>query len=278
MAEYVFTTRTDVLSVLDSPDFEPPPPGPGVIGELAELRGQMARFSSDRDHPTRRAAIDDAIAALEGVAIAADAERRTTDALTGAGIDALAELGFVVPTHTLANALGCDDDELESVRRDVHAVTEVIGRQQPTTTTARQAVDRLRQRFGSHPIGALPAISLLYQNHDATAALLAASISADHDDGQRRCALARTVRTATRPTRVNQTAVPAGATVAVDLEASGLEFGAGPHQCPGRLIAEQIVRGITAGLAAHDYRLDVSEVGWKADGRPMYLPMKPGIR
>jgi cytochrome P450 len=63
--------------------------------------------------------------------------------------------------------------------------------------------------------------------------------------------------------------------VLLDLETSGLEFGAGPHRCLGREIAEAIVQGTIDALSRHRYRV-LADLVVLEDGRPVALPMEPG--
>ncbi len=280
MSAVTFSSRTDVEHVLSSSDFEPPP-GRSTDGSVAGLRAAMARFSGEADHTHRRAAVELAVRLISDFPFALDAERRTLDVLaSGERVETMADLAFVVPTATLANALLAsskhqDPLTLGSIRRDVLAVVEVVGRQLGSNDAADDAADRLRDRFHDHPAGPVAPISLLYQNHDATAALLGATIIANHRGWPRRCSLARTVRVAIRPTTVGGTAIAEGDAVLLDLESTELEFGAGPHQCPGQRVAEQIVLGVTTALERSQYGVVRSLVEFHDDGRPSRLPMEP---
>lgn len=280
MSDITFTAKAAVQSVLDSADFVPPPAPPTTTGAVADLRAAMARFSAADEHGSRRAALESCLDAVSGFAFEESAKQRALTVLNGRSVDAIADLGFVVPTEVLASALLApgelvDDHDLDSLRRDVLAVAKVIGRQQPATPDANDAVARLRHRFKGYPSGPVAPISLLYQNHDATAALLAANVLADHGGGPRRSSLARTVRVAVRPAVVDGTEVAPGTTVALDLESTNLEFGAGPHQCPGQRVAEQIVAGISAAIRAAGYTLAVDRVEFDPEGRPTSLPIEP---
>ena len=72
-----------------------------------ELRNSMARFSSGRQHTSRRADVEAAIAAVN-----LDLLKERTFAITNEHLamredcDLIADIGFVVPTEALAMALG----------------------------------------------------------------------------------------------------------------------------------------------------------------------------
>lgn len=270
-----FQRRSAIESVLGSDNFAPPPAPPSLTpGPTADLRAEMARFSAAVHHPPRRAAVESAIAGLDGFSFENEARRRTTNRLSGPDLDAIADLGFVVPTEALGAALGVTDDALADVLADVRSVVTVIGRQQTDIAAADTAVGRLLTRFGDHPAGPVVAISLLYQNHDATAALLAATMVARHQDARRRSAIARTSRIALAATTVEGTDVSAGEVVTLDLESAELEFGAGPHACPGRAIAERIVAGIAAAIESSGYTLIGDQIDFHPDGRAASLPLR----
>jgi hypothetical protein len=72
---------------------------------------------------------------------------------------------------------------------------------------------------------------------------------------------------------VGTTPIEAGQIVNLDLESSGLELGAGQHECPGYELAVAIVDGIVQSLHDSDYQLVVPEIAWGPDRRPRTLPM-----
>jgi cytochrome P450 len=110
----------------------------------------------------------------------------------------------------------------------------VIGRGEPATTATDASTDRLLDRCGQLPAGGVPTVSLLYQNFDATAALIATTLMAVATHRPAVAAVPRTRRTATRDVVVAGSVLPVGSDVVVEIGAAGLPFGAGPHQCPGR--------------------------------------------
>ena len=275
-----FAERAEVEAALDDPGLVPPAP-PASIGEgaTARLRAAMARFGSGPDHAERRGAVVAALGKLVPADLRAAAARLTASRLTGGRIDAIADLGLCVPIRVLAAALdpsvaAGDVDDVDRLADDVRRVVEVIGHGEPADALTDAAADRLLRRFANHPAGAVPVVSILYQAHDATSALLATTIVARHTAAARRSAVSRTLRTAVADTVVAGTPVAIGTRVVLDLDATALELGAGPHRCPGFDIAGALVDGIVDTLDARRYELLADEVPL-ADQPPTLLPIAP---
>jgi cytochrome P450 len=87
-------------------------------------------------------------------------------------------------------------------------------------------------------------LSLLYQNFDATAAAVRAATTARRRGTPAEPAVARTRRTVLESTVVDGLEVEPEIDVVLEIGAAGLPYGAGPHECPGRVLAERIVAGI----------------------------------
>ncbi len=239
-------------------------------GSTAALRDAMARFRDGDAHASPRAGVEQAISRISPDVLNATATDRTREHLTEA-FD-VRHLAFIVPTETLALGLGLAEADLGSTVDDVGLVVRSIGRGEPATPETDAATDRLTSRLADHPDGAVAAISLLYQVFDSTAALLSVSLIAERTAQPRRNALAKTVRHAFADTTIGEHHIPAGRTVVVSLEAEDVEFGAGPHRCPGEALARAIVDGMLHGLA--DAELLIDDVQLSADGRPATLPMR----
>ncbi len=63
--------------------------------------------------------------------------------------------------------------------------------------------------------------------------------------------------------------------VVLDLAATALEFGAGPHECPGRLVAEAILDGIILAIDGAGFVVrDVSSIV-DDNGRPTSIMIGP---
>jgi hypothetical protein len=126
------------------------------------------------------------------------------------------------PATVLLQALGLPAD----CRADVALVATAYQPHAPQTAAADAAADRLVERCGGRTEAAAARVCVLVQAHAAMAALLA---------GGEGPPVPRTRRVA-----------PDGSTVEVDL--TGAPFGAGPHACPGRPIAEALAGARVAGV------------------------------
>ncbi len=203
------SSRGDVELALNTETLVPPPkPETLRPGPTADLRDAMARFSSGESHDRRRAEVVAAVAQLETDELELSAFRRTLALAAGDRIDAIADIAYSVPTETLAEALGAGVEA--ELLTDTKLMVEVIGRGVPSNAACDRAVSRLFDRFRLHPAGPLAVLSLLYQNHDATAALAAATILAHKDRTPRRSAIERTVRLASVDTPMGGRTIVAG--------------------------------------------------------------------
>jgi cytochrome P450 len=265
--------RSGVVQALTSPLLVPPPaPGSLQPGPTATLRQAMARFSHGRRHAGRRRAVLAALGRLDLGELQTIAHRRTAARLVTDRVDAI-DLAFTVPTESMALALGVAESDLNEVLTATRAMVMVIGRGEPSSASTDEAVERLLGILAKHPSGPVAAASLLYQNHDATAALTSATIVADHRQRPRRPAVSRTVRIATGAEVIGSSTVEAGQTVVLDLATSGLERGAGDHECPGFDAAVAIVAGIAGSLHDAGYRLVIPDAVQAGDTCPESLPM-----
>jgi cytochrome P450 len=242
-------------------------------GSTAQLRKAMARFSSGSHHTSCRADVEAAIAAVDLAALNERTLAVTSEHLAmREDCDVIADIGFVVPTEALAITLGVPSADLAEIRRDVRSIVNCIGRGGPSSKVSDNASTRLLARFESHPGGAVATVSMLYQNHDATASLFAATLLADARNEPRRNALARTVRIATTDVHIGEVGVAAGETVEVSLEGKGHEFGAGLHSCPGAEMAGTIVGAMMSTLQNFAWQVDLVEATFAPDGRASSLP------
>jgi hypothetical protein len=210
------------VHVLDDPAYTvPPPPPAGPVGTLSWLRATASRFAAGPDHARRRAMIVARLATLDPAALRERA-RETGDA-----------------TLTLAETLGSSDP-----RAAADAVAEIAPHYNPPPTAgaaergdspggeagarADAAVARLLALLPqADPESAAQDIAILVQSHAATAALIAAGGRLDPP-----------------PVPVTRRIAPGGELVEVDL--SGMPFGAGPRACPGAEHALALARGVLA--------------------------------
>jgi cytochrome P450 len=255
------STPNAVCAALHDACLEPPPPRPSLgHGATASLRAAMARFSSGGCHAPRRAEVEIVLGVLDPAAVRSTAFEIATRhvELRGAvdGFDAVADLAFRVPTETMLTVLGVEGDRSVLVN-DVRSVVEVVGRGLAATESSDAATERLLDACARSGRNAVAVVSVLYQTYDATAALLTETILARHRHANRAPAVTQTRRAVVTETVIDGVRLSPGSMVVLDLGAVGLEFGAGPHQCPGRTVAEAIVEGIiaaidSAGLVVHD--------------------------
>jgi hypothetical protein len=259
--EVVVDAPVDVAAVLADPRLVPHRSADPSSGATIRLRAAMARFSEPSAHPPRRAAVVDVVAGLDLVELRTVAAQLTAASLRGDEVDVLRDVAGVVPTAALWRALRLPEPVAIA---DVEAVVRVIGRGQPATPAADAATERLLEVAG----GDVAVVSALYQNFDATAALIASTLGTGDPPAP---AVPRTRRVAVGDVVVAGRSVPTGTTLVVEIGAAGLPFGAGPHECPGRLAAEAIVGGVVDAVATSGFHVDPADTVLDADGRPTRL-------
>lgn len=235
-----------IEGALRSSDLVPPASTDSSAGATITLRNAMARFSGPDRHPERRAHIDALIGRLDVTAAERLAGSVARDLLAaGASEHTVVR---VAPTRALLALLG-PGPSTDSVVDDVEAVVRVIGRGEPAEAAADAATERLLAAVpaGDDPVAV---VSLLYQNFDATTALLRNTLAARATGTAPEPAVRATRRVAVVPTEVDGTVLAAGDEIVLEIGRAGLPFGAGPHECPGRALAEAFVRGVVSALDA----------------------------
>jgi cytochrome P450 len=272
----LFTDRDEVRQVLTSNAFDPLPKSVDLKpGPTAQLQNSMARFSSSEQHSARRTAVLNEVANLDPAAAHLIARQCTGALLVGKPIEVVSQLALRIPTEVLCSMMNLQHGGLSNFVADLHAVVQVIGHGQRLTNECESAVERLLTICGSTGRVPVPVLSLLYQNYDATASLVINTLTANYQNTPRLAAVRQTLRFARREALIGGIRIKPGEVVALDLESSGLEFGEGPHQCPGRSIAESICDGISDAVAASHYELDFSGADFDATGRPTRLLLRP---
>lgn len=263
------------VAALESDRLVPAPRAASFVdGPTAELRDAMARFSSDDEHRHRRAAVEAAIAGLDADLLVREVTERTqTVAAASGSIDAVADIGLVVPTLALLATLGVGDVDLAERADDVRIVVATIGRGALVSANTEAATRRLTTTFADHPHEAVAAISMLYQNHDATAALFASTLLARSTGVPRENALARTVRVAREDVTVADEQIEADEVVEISLDGDGVEFGLGDHACPGQALAVLIVDAMIGALEVLGCNVDTAAITVGPDGRATALPL-----
>ena len=265
----VLPTFEAVIAAFHNPWLEPPPP-PVSIGQGATsaLRAAMARFSAGAAHVNRRAEVVESVESVDFTMVRLAAFEIAHRILDGrVSIDAVAGLAFRVPVETMLAVFGAVGDP-SALLADTHAIVEVIGRGVPASERSDAATIRLLDPCSGGRFCPPVVASLLYQTFDATAALVIETILARDRHGVRAAAVTRTVRVAATDVTIGDVTVSGGDTVVLELGATGLEFGAGPHECPGRSIAEAIVDGIINAIDLAGF--DVVDMSFTVDlhGRP----------
>lgn len=263
----------DAHVALNTPSMAPPARGPQFTkGATADLRDAMARFSNAADHPPRRLAVVAAVDAIDLLNVTNTAAEVMSERLGveggSANVDVIAA-GWEVPSYTLATVLGFAERR-EQIRADAEIIARVIGRNEPSNPAADAATGRLLALFDDHA-DPVAAVSLLYQNHDASAGLVprrvmaAFALSESDSAGQ-------TVRVAEEQITIGTHTIESGE--AVQIELAGIPYGAGPHRCPGEDLANAIVDGIVAALSRARYRFRASLVEVDAAGSPIRFEME----
>lgn len=234
----------------------------------------MARFSRAGDHAGRRSTVVAAIDRIDLGEVGRVAAARThlrLDEQGGDTVDAIDMIARVVPTEALAVCLGARQP-LDRTVADVESMVRVIGRGERPSPASDAAVGRLTADLAHHqPVVA--ALSILYQSFDATAALIGTALLARAAGAPRVAAVPRTRRVALGGTEINGRVVRAGTAVTLEIGSAGLEFGAGPHECPGRDLAIHLADSIITAIEASGYRVDTTRVALDADGRPTSLTL-----
>jgi hypothetical protein len=259
----------EVFAALLNPALEPPSAPECVgAGPTANLRAAMARFSPTDLHASRRHDVVELINSIDPLLVHARAAELVQQLVAGrTSIDLVAELAYELPASVLIEVLGLHG-ERRSIVSDTFAIVEVIGRGCIVSPQTDQAVGRLLAAGEVDAFDPIAVVSVLYQTFDAVAALVIETFLSRHHQVQRAAAVKRTVRVAASETTVLQRSVAEGQTVVLDLDSSGLEFGAGPHRCPGGHLAEAIVGGLLTAIDSLGF--EVVEVGSEVDhnGRP----------
>ena len=238
-----------------------------------ELRASMARFSGPAEHAERRRAVMEAIARAAGSSCSATSRATSRHArLAVDRLDAIGSIAQVVPTEALATVLELPG-RLDQLVADVGAVVRVIGRGEPATAATDATTDRLLRRCAGHSAGAVPVVSLLYQNFDATAALIGTTLVAAATNQAAVPAVPRTRRVAQRDVSVAGVVVTAGSELTLEIGTARLSFGTGAHRCPGQELAEQLVAAVVTAIGDAGYIVLSHEATFDDDGRPTYLPL-----
>lgn len=230
MTETVITGRDEVVAALSDPRLLVPEAPPGSEG-MAWLRCSVSRFTNGQTHQRRRDLIERELAQLEPARLATAAKAATRRALTGAGsgVDIL-PLARAIPVRVFCEAL-MGSPVGDQLVADGVAVAASYPLSSSASPAADAALSRLVAVFGGGEDGAAR-IAILAQACDATAALISNTLLGDDRV----------------PVRLTRRTTGVGEPVVLDLDGSGLPFGAGPRACPGKdqalAMATAVVRTI----------------------------------
>jgi cytochrome P450 len=274
------TRQTDVRAALANPRLQVPPPAPGD-GPMARLRGAVSRFSNGAEHTARRSAAVEEYGRIAVAALRAEVEARVyveLAAARGGRID-LMPAARAIPVGVLATAMGVP----AGLSGEVAEAVAVIAAAYPPGAAvepvpADQAATRLEALLRNPEPGRFAALAvLLVQTCDATAGLIGNTLGQMLSCGARGtvdAAVAETlrfdppvratVRIVREPVSIGEVAIPAAATVILDLaaanrdpavfadpgrfdpgrpERASLTFGSGHRLCPGDKAAFEMAAG-----------------------------------
>jgi hypothetical protein len=224
-------TGPAVQAILADPRFVPPPAPPaGPVGTMAWLRASVARFTAGAEHARLRAIVEAELARLNPEVLRTQAADSEVDPR-------------YIPVAVLASALGIVDvDAAVTAVRAVAAAYQGVYEVAPDSAVA-------------HLVSALPdadpdvtanRIGILVQACDATAALIATSITAGGtvpvaELVMREPPVRFTRRKALTDVQIGSVLIPAGTIVTLDI--SELPFGGKTRLCPGRAHALALAAG-----------------------------------
>ncbi len=257
MAIHHLTERLEVEASLEHSDLNPPSSDPSLgSGATVRLRELMARFAGGPTHLFRRAAIVEVLDAIDLSSVDSLA-RCLTQSRIANGETELEEIASTVPVGVVAELLGVSYHgprvgRSVSLIDDVALVAGSIG----AGVRAGRAVDAASSRMvaacgGWAEVGVAKA-SLLYQAYGATRALIM-TIADCQTGSQRAPAVLATERVAVDHLSLCGREVEFGDRVMIEIGAVGLEFGHGPHHCPGRDLAELIATAVAQEFADTRY-------------------------
>lgn len=238
----------------------------GLPAGAPAWQARMARFSDGPDHADRRAAV---VALLDGLPAPADmaaaARGRTEAWLASPGpgpgpgpVDGMV-LARRVPVAVLAGALGVPGDRVDEVVDATATVVAAVAPRNGPAPVGQAAADAAVRALNALLPGAMAALSLLFQTHDATAALIGNALVTGLPVDE--------VLQEAPPVTSTRRVGPDGDPVVVDL--AGHPFGAGPHACPGRDQAIALATGVLAGIRA---------AGWAPVPGPVTYEDRPNLR
>ncbi|NOX30753.1 MAG: hypothetical protein GXP35_12015 [Actinobacteria bacterium] len=256
MAIHHLTERLEVEAALEHLDLNPPPSDPSLgSGATIRLRELMARFADGPTHLLRRAAIVEVLGAIDLNKVDSLARHLTRSQIAD-GEAELEQIASTVPVGVVAGLLGVRNrgstvGRSGSLTDDVVLVAGAIGAGVQVGHAVDAASSRVVAACGGWAVGVAKA-SLLYQTHGATRALIMTIVDCQ-PGSQRAPAVLATERIAVNQLSLCGREIDSGDRAVIEIGAVGLEFGHGPHHCPGRGLAEVIANAVAQEFADARY-------------------------
>jgi cytochrome P450 len=243
-------------------------PIPNILAgtRAGQIFGNLARMTDGEAHAPRRAVVASIISSFD-LDVVETAARDSSIRLLAESTD-LNDWAVNVSPYTLGTILGIDPENLPELARNAAAFARAIspGASANETESGISGADELREIFarlapttgGDPEIWISNVIGLFFQSYDSMAGVLGNTLlfmQAHPDITDVRVAIRRTLhetppirntrRFAAADTELGGTLIAAGSSLLIDLESAmkatgsgpSLGFGAGPHACPGQVIA-----------------------------------------
>lgn len=267
------------------------PPVPAATTGMAWLRATVARFSSGPTHTRRRAIAEAQISTIDISTLRKSAQTRTTELLAAspnAPVDLMSVVARTLPTELLAAALGIPAKTPSAVAAIARAyptgapdpaadaaVDDLVADTRDEATAARigllaQSYDATAGLIGN------AAFMMLHNNlhtpAEATTTKVTTTAPMTTEPITTEAVIAETLRH-TPPVRATKRITPTGDLINIDIAAANhdpsvfpapndfdptranreahLDFGFGPHNCPGRNLATAIAAGVLDAISNH---------------------------
>ncbi len=252
------------------------------------IQSQMARFSDGNDHAERRDTVSRLVASLPVLPLLNhtrdETEARLVELADGWStrrsvaddgtqayatwldsgsmtLDAMPYFARRRPVTSLAQFLLPAVDDVDPIVDDVAGLVRTLAPSASTDEVLRTegdaAANRLLGHFGDDA-EAIAAISILFQTHDATAALIGQALTIDEAGCSARDRVNWAIMHRAPVTQtVRHRSLEAGGALVVRLDSAGpypLTFGSGSHACPGRQLASLLAEAVIGPMVDRRWR------------------------